>query len=74
MPTLGESGSEVSHLILKHRNFAEVTRLTEDINKAWLKSYLKDIKNIINSHTFIMDETDKGEPVTPRMHVYKTKT
>ena len=34
---LGESGSEVSYLIPEPMNFAEVTRLSDDINKTWLK-------------------------------------
>ena len=38
---LGESGSEVSHLIPEPRNFAEVTRLSDDIKKPWLKATQK---------------------------------
>ena len=34
---LGEPGSEVSHFIPEPRNFAEVTKLSENINKLWLK-------------------------------------
>ena len=34
---LGESGSEVSHSIPEPRNFAEVTILSENIKKPWLK-------------------------------------
>ena len=30
VPTLGESGSEVSHLIPEPRNFAKVTKLSKD--------------------------------------------
>ena len=33
LPILGESGSEVSHFIPEPINFAEETRLSEDINK-----------------------------------------
>ena len=32
LATLGESGSEASHLIPEPRNFAEVTKLSENIN------------------------------------------
>ena len=32
-----ESGSEVSHFIPEPRNFAEVTKLSENIRKLWLK-------------------------------------
>ena len=33
LETLGESGSEVSHFIPEPRNFAEVTKLSENISK-----------------------------------------
>ena len=38
---LGESVSEVSHFIPEPRNFAEVTKLSENIKKPWLKGTLK---------------------------------
>ena len=41
LPILGESGSEVSYFIPEPRNFTEVNRLSEDINKPWIKSTLK---------------------------------
>ena len=44
LPILGESGSEVSYFITEPRNFSEVTRLSEDIKKPWLKSTLRDNK------------------------------
>ena len=37
LPILGESGSEVSYFITYPRNFAEVTRISENINKPWIK-------------------------------------
>ena len=37
LATLGESGSELSHFIPEPRNFAEVTKLSENIRKPWLK-------------------------------------
>ena len=49
---LGESGSEVSHFILEPRNFSEVTKLSEDTRKPWLKATFKEIKNLINNQTF----------------------
>ena len=52
LPILGESGSEVSYFILEHRDFSEVNRLSEDINKPWLKANLKDTKNLINNQNF----------------------
>ena len=41
LTNLGESGSEVSHFIPEPRNFAEVTKLSENIRKPWLKETLK---------------------------------
>ena len=54
LPPLGESGSEVSHIIPEPRNFAEVTKLIVEIKKPWLKATLKDIKNLINNHNFLV--------------------
>ena len=73
LPPLVESGSEVSHLITKPRNFAKVTKLLDDIKKPWLKATVKEIKNLINDQTFIVQEPEKDEPVTPCMDVYKYK-
>ena len=41
LPILCESGSEVSYIIPESRTFAEVNRLSENINKPWLKATLK---------------------------------
>ena len=65
LPILGESGSEVSYFVPEPKTFSEVTRLSEDINKPWLKETLKEIKNIINNQTFLVQEPEKNEPVTP---------
>ena len=73
LPILGESGSEVSYFIPDPRNFAEVTRLSYDIKKPWLKANQNYIKNIINNKTFLVQYPEKGEPVTPCMDVYKAK-
>ena len=70
---MGEYGSEVSYFIPEHRNFAEVTRFSDDMNKPWLKSTQKEMKNLINNQTFLVQEQDKGETVTPCMDVYKAK-
>ena len=69
----GESGSEVSHFIPEPRNLAEVTKLAENIRIPWLKATIKEIKNIINNQTSMVDEPKDGEPVTPCMDVYKAK-
>ena len=41
LPPLGETGSKVSHFIPEPRNFSEVTKFLEDINKPWLKATQK---------------------------------
>ena len=61
----------MSHFIPEPRNFAEVTRLTADVKKSWVKANLKDIKKLINNQTFLMDNKEKGELVKPCMDVYK---
>ena len=73
MTALVESGSEVSHFITEPRNFSEVTKLSENIKKPWIKATLKEIKNLINNQTFLIEDQNEGEPVTPCMDVYKAK-
>ena len=34
---------------------------------------MKDINNLINNQTFLVEDPDKDEPVTPCMDVYKNK-
>ena len=51
---LGFSGSEFSCFIPEPRNFAEVTRLSEEIKKLWIKTTLKEVKNLINHQTFLV--------------------
>ena len=55
LTTFGESGSDVSHFISEPRNFAEVTKLAENIRKPWLKATLKEIENLINNQTFMIE-------------------
>ena len=61
---MGESGSEVSHYIPEPRNFTEVTKFSDNMEKPWLKATLKDIKNLINNQDYIVEDLDKGGPVT----------
>ena len=56
LPFWGKSGSEVAYFIPEPRNFAEVTRFSEDINEPWLKATLKEIKILISNHTFLVQE------------------
>ena len=51
---LGESGSEVSHFIPEPPNFAEVTKLSDNIKKPCLKVTPKEINNLINNQTFLI--------------------
>ena len=71
--TLGESGLEVSHFIPEPRNFAEVIKLSESIRKPWLKETIKEIKNLINNNTFLIEYQNESGPVTPCMDFYKAK-
>ena len=68
---MGESGSEVSGFIPEPRNFAEVTKLSDNINKPWRKETLKEIKYLINNQNFIVEDSEKDEPVNTCMDVYK---
>ena len=70
---MGESSSEVSYFITDPRNFAEVTKLSDDMKRLWLKATQKEIKNLINNQTFLVQDSKKGEPVTLCMNVYKSK-
>ena len=63
LTNLGETGSEVSHFIPEPRNFPEVTKLAENIRKPWLKATLKEIRNLINNQTFMIEDPKDG--VTP---------
>ena len=54
LTALGESGSEVFHFIPEPRNFAEVTKLSENIKKPWIKANIKEIKNLINNQTILI--------------------
>ena len=69
LPTLCGYGSEVFHFIPEPRKISEVTRFSDDINKSWLKATQKEIKNILNNQTFIVQDPEKGGPVTPCMDV-----
>ena len=66
-PPLEESGSEVYHLIPEPRNFSEVTRLSDDIQIPQLKATMKEIQNLINNQTFLVEDPGKYEPVTTCM-------
>ena len=50
-----------------------MNRLSEDTRKPWLKETLKEIKNLINNQIVLVDDTEKSDPVTPCMDVYKAK-
>ena len=48
-------------------------KLSDNINKPWLEATLKEINNLINNQTFIVEDPEKDEPVTPWIDVYKAK-
>ena len=73
LPILGESSSEVSYFIPDPRKSAEATIFSDDIKKPWIKATQNYIKNIIKNKTFIVEDPEKGEPMTPCMDIYKAK-
>ena len=73
LPIMGELVSKVSYFITKPREFIEVTRLSADTRKTWLKANLKEINNLIINQTFLVDKPEKIEPVTLCMDVYEAK-
>ena len=66
-----ESRSEVSLFIPEQRYFAEVIRLPADVKNYCLKETFKEIKNVNNYKTFLMENPEKGYTVTPCMDFYK---
>ena len=65
LPTLGKSGSEVSNFIPEPGKCSEVIKFSYNIKKPWLKATQKGIKNIMNNQTFLVQDSEKGDPVTP---------
>ena len=47
--------------------------MSDNIKKPWIKATLKEIKNLINNQTLLVEDQNEGEPVTPCMNVYKAK-
>ena len=60
LPPLGESGSEVSHFIPEPNCFSEVTKLSDDKKKLWLKATQKDIKKRMNKQNFLAEDPNNG--------------
>ena len=56
LKALGEYGPEVSLFIPESRNFAKVTKLSENIKKPWLKAALKEINTLIHNQTFQIED------------------
>ena len=55
-PLLGESVSEFSHFIPEPINFAEFKKLSDYIKKPWRKETQKEMKNLINNQTFLVED------------------
>ena len=72
LPIFGEFGSEVNYFIQESINFSEVTKLSEDIKKPRIKATLKGIRNLINNQIVLVQDPEKGKPITPCMDVYKS--
>ena len=71
--TLGRIWFRSFPLRFRTKIFFEVTKLSENIKKPWLKATLKEKKNLINNQNFLIEYQNEGEPVTTCMDVYKTK-
>ena len=50
-----------------------MTKLSENIRKPRIKATLKEIDNLINNQTLLIEDQKEGEPVTRCMDVYKAK-
>ena len=74
LTSLGEYVSEVFHFIPEPRNFSEVTKVSENIRKPWLKATLKEINNLINNQNFLIEDPTDGEPVTPCIMFIKKRS
>ena len=48
-------------------------KVLDEMKNPWLKATLKEIMNLINNQTFIIEDPEKDEPVTPCMDAYKAK-
>ena len=46
-----------------------MTKLSDKIKEPWLKATMKEIKNLINNQTLLIEDSEKDEPVTPCMDV-----
>ena len=68
---MGYLGLEVSYLITKPKKIAEVIRLSIYTKKHYLRATLKEITNLINNKTLLVDELENGYPVSPCMYVYE---
>ena len=47
--------------------------MSYNLKKPWLKATLKWINNLINGQNFLVEDPEKGEPITPCMDVYKVQ-
>ena len=59
------------HLITQQ--FCRSHQITRIRQKGLVEINFKEIKNTTNNQNFLMDDTYKGEAVTPGIHVYKEK-
>ena len=50
-----------------------MTRLSEEYQEPFLKTTMEEIKNLMNTKTFLSQDPEKVEPVTPCMNVFKAK-
>ena len=58
-------------LLYRTQEFSEATRITEYVKSLVERKFERD-RNLINNKTCILDDPEKGDPVTPCMDVYKS--
>ena len=46
--------------------------MSDEIKKPWIKATLKEVKNLFNNQTILVEYPEKDEPVNPCMDVYKS--
>ena len=71
---MGESCSEFFYFIPESIHFAEVTRISEDIKKTSIEATLKEINHLINNQKNLVDDPEKGDPVTPWKNLMEVLT
>ncbi|MGH7973945.1 MAG: reverse transcriptase domain-containing protein [bacterium] len=72
--TIDAPGSDPSPFSPPPSNMAAMLRLSNDTTKqAWLRASRKEIKNLVDNGTFLLQDPKADEKVTPCMDTYRAK-